>query len=50
MKRLGMTGEEVSALCGLKFGKTNSRDLTTGQISELAAHLEEWEAEQMGGK
>lgn len=50
MKRLGMTGEEVSALCGLKFGKTNSRDLTTGQISELAAHIEEWEAEQMGGK
>lgn len=50
MKRLGMTGEEVSALCGLKFGKTNSRDLTTGQLSELAAHLEEWEAEQMGGK
>ena len=50
MKRLGMTGEEVSALCGLKFGKTNSSDLTTGQISDLAAHLEEWEAEQMGGK
>ena len=50
MKRLGVTGEEVSALCGLKFGKTNSRDLTTGQLSELAAHLEEWEAEQMGGK
>lgn len=50
MKRLGMTGEEVSALCGLKFGKTNSRDLTPGQLSELAAHLEEWEAEQMGGK
>ena len=50
MKRLGMTGEEVSALCGLKFGKTNSRDLTTGQLSDLAAHLEEWEAEQMGGK
>lgn len=50
MKRLGMTGEEVSALCGLKFGKTNSHDLTPGQLSELAAHLEEWEAEQMGGK
>ena len=50
MKRLGMTGEEVSALCGLKFSKTNSRDLTTGQLSDLAAHLEEWEAEQMGGK
>lgn len=49
MRRVGASGEEVSAICGLKFGKTNSRDLTTGQLSELAAHLEEWVAEQMGG-
>lgn len=50
MKCVGASGEEVSALCGVKFGKTNSKDLTTGQLSELAAHLEEWVAEQMGGK
>lgn len=50
MRRVGVGGEEVSALCGVKFGKTNSKDLTTGQLSELAAHLEEWVAEQMGGK
>lgn len=49
MQRVGASGEEVSALCGVKFGKTNSRDLSTGQLSQLAANLESWIAEQMGG-
>ena len=49
MQRVGASGEEVSALCGMKFGKTNSRDLSTGQLSQLAANLEAWIAEQMGG-
>lgn len=49
MKRVGASGEEVSALCGVKFGKTNSRDLSTGELSKLAANLEAWIAEQMGG-
>ena len=49
MQRVGASGEEVSALCGVKFGKTNSRDLSTGQLSQLAANLEAWIAEQMGG-
>ena len=50
MQRVGASGEEVSALCGVKFGKTNSRDLSTGELSKLAANLEAWIAEQMGGK
>ena len=49
MQRGGASGEEVSALCGVKFGKTNSRDLSTGELSKLAANLEAWIAEQMGG-
>lgn len=49
MQRVGASGEEVSALCGVKFGKTNSRDLSTGELSKLAANLEAWIAEQMAG-
>ena len=47
MQRVGASGEEVSALCGLKFGKTSSRDLSTGELSKLTANLEAWIAEQM---
>lgn len=49
MKRIGATGEEVSAICGLKFGKTSCRDLSTGELSQLAASLKAWIAEQMAG-
>lgn len=49
MQRIGASGEEVSALCGVKFGKTNSRDLSIGELSQLAANLEAWIAEQMAG-
>lgn len=49
MQRVGASGEEVSALCGVKFGKTNSRDLSTVELSKLAANLEAWIAEQIGG-
>lgn len=49
MQRVGASGKEVSALCGVKFGKTNSRDLSAGELSQLAANLESWIAEQMGG-
>lgn len=48
MQRVGASGEEVSALCGVKFGKTTSRDLSTGELSKLSANLEQWIAEQMG--
>ena len=47
MQRVGASGEEVSALCGVKFGKTSSRDLSTGELSKLAANLEPWIAEQV---
>ena len=42
MQRVGASGEEVSALCGVKFGKTSSRDLSTGELNKLTANLEKW--------
>ncbi len=50
IKRTGVSGAELSALCAVKFGKATSKELTTGELSQLAAHLEEWVAEAMGGK
>lgn len=47
MQRVGASGEEVSALCGVKFGKTSSRDLSTGELNKLTANLEPWITEQM---
>lgn len=49
MKRAGLSKEEVSAICGVHFKKTSSSELSNGQLSILAAHLEEWAAEAMAG-
>lgn len=49
IKRVGVSGAELSALCGVHFGKTSSNDLTTGELSQLAAELENWIAEAMAG-
>lgn len=49
IKRAGLSKEDVSAICGVHFKKTSSNELTTGQLSILAAHLEEWAAEEMAG-
>ena len=50
MKRASLSKEEVSAICGVHFKKTSSNELTNGQLSILAAHLEEWAAEAMAGE
>lgn len=49
MKRAGLSKEEVSAICGVHFKKTSSSELSNGQLSILAAHLEEWAPEAMAG-
>lgn len=49
MKKAGLSKEEVSAICGVHFKKTSSSELSNGQLSILAAHLEEWAAEAMAG-
>lgn len=50
IRRTGASKEEVAAICGVKYHKTSCNELTNGQISTLAAHLEEYIAEAMGGK
>ena len=50
MKRAGLSKEEVSAICGAHFKKASSSELSNGQLSILAAHLEEWAAEAMAGE
>lgn len=50
MKKAGLSKEEVSAICGVHFKKTSSSELSNGQLSILAAHLEEWAAEAMAGE
>lgn len=50
MKRAGLSKEEVSAICGVHFKKASSSELSNGQLSILAAHLEEWAAEAMAGE
>lgn len=50
MKKAGLSKEEVSAICGVHFKKTSSSELSNGQLSIFAAHLEEWAAEAMAGE
>lgn len=49
MKAIGCTGAEVSALAGVKIGKTSTKDMSVGEISTLANNLESWIQEQMEG-
>lgn len=42
VERIGCTWEEVKAIAGLKIGKTETKDMTVGEVSKLAANLEQW--------
>lgn len=46
VERIGCTWEEVKAIAGLKIGKTETKDMTVGEVSKLAANLEQWILEQ----
>lgn len=48
MDRIGLTGQEVSALAGVKFNRTTTKELTTGEICQLTRNLEGWVMEQTG--
>jgi hypothetical protein len=48
MDRIGLTKEEVSALAGVKFNRTTTKELTTGEICQLTRNLEGWVMEQTG--
>lgn len=42
MNRMGVSGAEVSAIAGLHFKKTSTKDMTTNEICQLTINLEEW--------
>ena len=44
--RIGCTWDEVRAISGLKLGKTETKEMSAGQISNLAANLEKWILEE----
>ena len=40
--RIGCTWDEVRAISGLKLGKTETKEMSAGEVSNLAAYLEKW--------
>ena len=40
--RIGCTWDEVREVSGLKFGKTETKKMSVGEVSNLAANLEKW--------
>lgn len=46
VERIGCTWDEVKAIAGLKIGKTETKDMTVGEVSSLAANLEQWILEE----
>ena len=48
MERIGLTGQEVSAIAGVKFNKISTKEMTTNEICQLCNNLESWVMEQTG--
>ena len=48
IKQCGATGQEVSAIAGLKYGKTSTKDMSVGEISDLANNLQMYIQQQLG--
>ena len=44
--RIGCTWDEVRAISGLKLGKTETKEMSAGEVSNLAANLEKWILEE----
>ena len=44
--RIGCTWDEVREVSGLKFGKTETKKMSIGEVSNLAANLEKWILEE----
>jgi phosphatidylserine decarboxylase len=42
MERMGVTGQEVSAIAGAHIGKVSTKDMTTEEIQTVAKNLETW--------
>ena len=46
MKKIGISGSEVAAISGLKFGKVNTRDMSVEEVTALCSNLEKWIEEE----
>ena len=44
--RIGCTWDEARAISGLKLGKTETKEMSAGEVSNLAANLEKWILEE----
>ena len=44
--RIGCTWDEVRAISGLKLGKTETKEMSAGEVSNLAANLGKWILEE----
>ena len=42
VERIGCTWDEVKAISGLKLGKTETKEMSVGEVSQLTANLEKW--------
>ena len=40
--RIGCTWDEVRTISGLKLGKTETKEMSVGEVKQLAAKLEKW--------
>ena len=46
VERIGCTWDEVRAISGVKLGKTETKEMSAGEVSNLAANLEKWILEE----
>lgn len=46
MNQIGVSGSEVAAISGLKFGKVNTRDMSVEEVTALCSNLEKWIEEE----
>ena len=42
VERIGCTWDEVRAISGVKLGKTETKKMSVGEVSNLVANLEKW--------
>jgi hypothetical protein len=48
IKQCGVTGQEVSAIAGVKYNKISIKEMTVGEISDLANNLQMYIQQQSG--
>jgi hypothetical protein len=48
IKQCGVTKEEVSAIAGVKYGKVSTKDMSIGEIADLANNLQMYIIETTG--